>query len=559
MPDAGGPIFPAWALRGFRALVLVGIAFALRSMPRTEAVPRGEMPLDLTVVQSVLPGATGAVARADGSFTVNDILGDPIGRVIRTSPAADRIIGFSGPSEVALVFDDADRIVLASLIYSADTRDHASAVEEHGAFWDSIAGNSWAEAAAGLDVDAVSGATLTSLAILEGISVRLGGTPPSLRFPTRIQVAELGRFFPTATDLGDGNGIREVIDGNGAIVGHVFRTSPDGDQIAGYQGPTDTLVALDQHGRIVGLGVRDSFETEEYLEAVRAEPDWDTPLRGVAYEALPELDLEAAEVEGVSGATMTCQAMAESVVVRARALRDARTPPSSEPPIISGAPRDIGTAAIVLIGLWLGFSRRYMPRTRTLFQITIVVGLGLVNGDLVSQAVLAGWARNAIPWQSAIGLVLLVGVALVVPLLSGRQIYCRDLCPHGSLQKLIRRRFRGRFRIKGRAARRAAAAPSLILIAAAALAFLAPAFNLADLEPFDAYILQHAGWASLTIAIVGLIASIWAPMAYCRYGCPTGALLAFLRTPGTRNRVTRRDVIATGCLAASWIAVLVSR
>jgi NosR/NirI family transcriptional regulator, nitrous oxide reductase regulator len=70
-------------------------------------------------------------------------------------------------------------------------------------------------------------------------------------------------------------------------------------------------------------------------------------------------------------------------------------------------------------------------------------------------------------------------------------------------------------------------------------------FNLAALEPFDAYLFRIAGWASLSVAAVGLIAAWFVPMAYCRYGCPTGALLNFLRFHGHSDRVSRQDLAAT--------------
>ena len=52
--------------------------------------------------------------------------------------------------------------------------------------------------------------------------------------------------------------------------------------------------------------------------------------------------------------------------------------------------------------------------------------------------------------------------------------------------------------------------------------------------------------ATITIAIVGLIASLLVPMAYCRYGCPTGAMLEFLRMNAKSDRWTRRDWVALG-------------
>tara|TARA_B100001964_G_C14014327_1_gene500856 strand:- start:487 stop:750 length:264 start_codon:yes stop_codon:yes gene_type:complete len=70
-------------------------------------------------------------------------------------------------------------------------------------------------------------------------------------------------------------------------------------------------------------------------------------------------------------------------------------------------------------------------------------------------------------------------------------------------------------------------------------------FGLVDIEPFDAYVVKVAGWSAITIAIVGLVASLFIPMAYCRYGCPTGAMLKFLRLGAASERFGPRDVFAT--------------
>ena len=460
----------ATLLRGYRVLIVVAVATALRSVRSPDVIPLDAPPLPLDVVQTLLPTAGELTARRDGSFTVLSDDGSPLGRLLRTAPRSDSVIGFSGPTDVALLFDARDVIVHAAIIRSGDTHDHVLAVQDDAAFWKGIRGRSWKDAAAGIDVDAVSGATLTSLALIEGIARRLGGTAPSLRFPDPIRVEELTPVFPSAHSLDDEGPLRAVIDVGGSILGYVFRTSPDGDGVVGYQGPTDTLVALDSSYRVIALRARSSFETPEYIGYIENDPSWDAPLRGTPLDALPDLDLDAAEVEGVSGATMTSVAMAGSVTVRARVIREARSAESSNPAVgFRWQFRDALTAGIVLAALWLGFSRKHRPRWRLALQLGVIVGLGILNGDLVSQAVLVGWARGAVPWRSAAGLTLLVTVALVVPLLTGRQLYCRDLCPHGALQKLARRRFRGRVRATGPAARRLAALPSLLLLAIVAV------------------------------------------------------------------------------------------
>jgi NosR/NirI family nitrous oxide reductase transcriptional regulator len=76
------------------------------------------------------------------------------------------------------------------------------------------------------------------------------------------------------------------------------------------------------------------------------------------------------------------------------------------------------------------------------------------------------------------------------------------------------------------------------------ITFLTLPLDLAHLEPFDAYSLRAAGVATIAIAIAGLVAAPFIPMAYCHYGCPTGALLNFIRSHGPEDRFGRRDFAA---------------
>ena len=56
--------------------------------------------------------------------------------------------------------------------------------------------------------------------------------------------------------------------------------------------------------------------------------------------------------------------------------------------------------------------------------------------------------------------------------------------------------------------------------------------------------------------MVGLVASFFVPQAYCRFGCPTGAVLNFVRTRGPNDAFSRRDGIAlilvTASIALNW-------
>jgi thiamine biosynthesis lipoprotein len=185
----------------------------------------------------------------------------------------------------------------------------------------------------------------------------------------------------------------------------------------------------------------------------------------------------------------------------------------------------------------------------------LVVGFGLWFGDLLSLALLAGWARHGVPWQTAPVLVLLAALALVVPWATQRQLYCQQLCPHGAVQEWL-----GRFRrlhapLPLRWQLWLRRVPAALLVIAFALGISVLSFDLSVLEPFDAWILKGAAIGSAIIAVVGLIASLFVPQAYCRFGCPTGALLKFIRSGGGHDRFRRRDAAAAASLAVAALFV----
>jgi len=348
-----------------------------------------------------------------------------------------------------------------------------------------------------------------------------------------------------------------VKDARGAEIGSILRTSPAADNIIGYQGPTETRICFDPGGRIVGIAIGKSYDNEEYVTYVRTDDYFLTLFNDLTIDELANLDLQEVGVEGVSGATMTSMSIADGLIAAAeqqrRIIEEADQPAK---PILNWPLRDFGTAAVVIGGLIIGLtSLRGNKPVRFCFQLCLIGYLGLINGDIISQAMIVGWAQNGVPWSSAGGLVLLTCAAFLVPITTRRNVYCTHLCPHGAAQHLLKDRLRRRIRLPHRTMRRLKAIPALLLIWCLIVAMASLSFSLVDIEPFDAWVFRVAGWATITIAVVGLVASLFVPMAYCRYGCPTGLLLSFLRYNSRSDRWSRRDwfaVVLVGLAVGLW-------
>ena len=360
-----------------------------------------------------------------------------------------------------------------------------------------------------------------------------------------ISVAEVREVFPQAAGIHDDAGPRGgafVRDASGTQIGYVVRTSPHTDAILGYRGWTDTLIAFDANLRVAGVRIRSSQDTREHVGDVRDDRHFLKTWNGKPWEDVARVTPEAAGIEGVSGASMTSLAVAEAIQ---RRLQMADVALAIQPSAFRIRGHDVALAVVIATALVLAFTRKRQWLRRG-FQVFVIAYVGFATGDLLAQSLIAGWAANGVPWRSAPGLALLLAAALAVPWATRKPLYCQQLCPHGAAQELLGRIAPKRWRVAlpKDFARGLRWLPALLLALVIAITILVLPIDLASLEPFDAYIIRSAGSATIALALAGLVAALFVPMAYCHYGCPTGALLEFLRGRGTTDHFGRRDVAA---------------
>lgn len=531
----------------------------------------------LPVAKVVVDGST-AEANVETVAEVEDDNGQTIAQVLRTSPAADHILGFSGPTDVLLVMNPDSELIQAKIVSSRDTRDHVQKVLEDEKFLQSLVGRSQQDLLNLRDVDAVSGATLTSYAILESIRFRVSklstdGAGPSrltsLKFPEPPRLEDVRLLYEDATKVEpntDSTVLWKVLGPDGAEIGKLLRASPVADNNVGYQGPTDVLIAVDRQFVVTGVAVAVSYDNEPYVGYVREDKYFRELFNGRDQSSLATMDGNT--VEGVSGATMTSQSVARSLQLTAQAFvdeekaREAEAPKerstSAESPnsVLSGREmislRNVSTIVITLCGVVLGLThlrgRRWL---RISYQVVVICWLGLSNGDMVSQALLLGWAQSGIPWQNALGLTLLTIAALLVPISTGRNVYCAQICPHGAVQQLVRRRLPWQARLSPRILAGLRYLPLLLIVWVVAIGLLHLQFSPVDIEPFDAWLWSIAGVATIVVAVAGLVASLFVPMAYCRFGCPTGVVLDYIGGGG--KSWNRRDTFVLTLVVASFV------
>ncbi|MEX0669035.1 MAG: FMN-binding protein [Pirellulales bacterium] len=517
-------------------------------------------------VRSYLPEAAAiggdSVAVAGGREVVAES-GERVGTVFKTSPAGDKAIGFSGPTDLLVVCDADLRVAGVEILTSRDTRDHVAAIERDPRFFAAFRGKSLDDLVtlAASQVDAVGGSTLTCLAIAEGLALRLGGSAGMSRFDTAPTLADLRTIFPEAVaiepDPGDAAVIR-VLAAERIPLGWALRTSPAADRAIGYQGPTDAVIGFDATGKVAGVAILATFDNEPYVGYVRDDRAFRRVYRGMTFEEVAGIDPDTTGVEGVSGATMTSQAVARGIVLASRAHRD--TEPAGRRRSWLGAvmhnldgPR-LGALGVIATGIITAFTRlRGTWFGRLALPLAVLTYLGFGAGALLSQAQVWGWAQAGVP-RGAVVLAALAAAAIVLPATTRKNVYCSHLCAHGAAQQLLVRFAKPRRTLPPFLKPWLLALPWALLALAILTAVFHLPLNLVDLEPFDAYLPMVAGTAALLIFAVSLLASAFWPMAYCRHACPTGALLDHLRLNNRSDRITWRDGLMLGCLAAATLA-----
>jgi Na+-translocating ferredoxin:NAD+ oxidoreductase RnfG subunit len=537
-----------------------------RRVSRAQAFDLATVSLDM--IRRHLPEVASI---GEASFSVGgglDLLGadgDRVGTILRTSPAGDSCIGFSGPTDLLLVCDADLRVAGVEILSSRDTRDHVRAIERDPGFLTSLAGQTLAELATKRPegIDAVSGSTLTSMAIVDAIVLRLGGSAAA-RFTKEPTLDDVKLVFPMASAIEPEVGnpsVLHVRNADGGVAGWCLRTSPAADRVIGYQGPTDALVAFDPESRIVGIAVLASFDNEPYVGYVRDDEAFRGLWRGMSIAELAGLDPVAHGVDGVSGATMTSQAVAEGIIRAAHDWQHVPRPDRSWAAAIFKwfggiEPPQWAAIAIMLSSLAVAFTRaRGTWIGKYALPIIVFLYLGFGAGALVSLAQLLGWSQAGIPASAAV-LSVLTLIAIATPATARRNVYCSHLCAHGAAQQLILRAAKPKGHVPQTLRPWLTALPWALLALAILSAMIPLPIAVVDLEPFDAYLPLIAGIPALVIFAVSLIASIRYPMAYCRYGCPTGVLLDHVRLNRKSGMFTWRDGILVVCLAAATLVYL---
>ena len=329
----------------------------------------------------------------------------------------------------------------------------------------------------------------------------------------------------------------------------VVNTKPLAKDVQGYGGPVPLKIHI-KDGRVAAVEAEPNAESPDFFN--RAKELLNHWQNKSVDEAMRE------EVDAVSGATFSSRAIIANMQ---RGLAYAKqhgqwgedgsvgalgtsAPPieggsagaleTSAPPIVGGSVGALETSAppiVALIVVLLGavVPLFYNNRRLHLVQLAVnVVVLGLWTGTFVSYTlflrIFAGGVSLSAIGALAAPLLMLI-VALIYPLAGRSGHYCANICPFGSAQELAGKLSRRKLRITPRVLKLLYVLRNLLWGVLMALLLTGTCTAWIDYELFTAFLYSSASVWVTVLAALFLVLSVWVPRPYCRFVCPTGALI----------------------------------
>ena len=290
--------------------------------------------------------------------------------------------------------------------------------------------------------------------------------------------------------------------------------------VQGYGGPVPLKIHIDKDGRLTAIEAEPNAESPSFFD--RAKELFSRWQGKTIDEAMAE------NVDAVSGATFSSKAIIRNVQ-RGLAYAKQRSQWGEDGSV--GALETSAPPIVALIAVLLGAVVPLFTNNRRLHLVQLVVNvvvLGLWTGTFVSYTLFLRLFAGGVS-LSAIGTLaaplLMLIVALLYPLAGRSGHYCAHVCPFGSAQELAGKLSRRKLRITPRVLRVLTALRNLLWGVLMALLLTGTCTAWIDYELFTAFIYSSASVWVIVLAVLFLVLSVWVPRPYCRFVCPTGALM----------------------------------
>ncbi len=332
----------------------------------------------------------------------------------------------------------------------------------------------------------------------------------------------------------------DVFDSGGKLSGVVFITSKVPPKVNGYGGEIPTAVGIDTKGKITGLLPLENNETPSYFNRLK-ETGFFQKLKG---KSVVSDELE--EVDVVTGATISSDALKTDIKLSGRRIalkvlginipQEKVEEGFAKSSSTHSSPLNIAIA-IVAILLASAASFTAKPWLKWVSLAVGFAGIGWYLNSSVSFVVISNLLGLNLAIASNIVLVVLL-IFTVGMALAGRRTWCNFMCPFGAAQEAIYAVSPVRLKLNPspRLMKHTWNTRYILLVALLVAIFVFDVDEAAEIEPYTRMfnLSSPAIFWYYTAFLLGM--SAFVPRFFCRFLCPTGAVLTLLMQLNSRLR-----------------------
>lgn len=312
-----------------------------------------------------------------------------------------------------------------------------------------------------------------------------------------------------------------VSDASGKNLGRLLHTQPLARQVTGYASWLPIVIGIDRDQKITGLILQKNDETPGFIKRLDKLGFFNS------WNGQNASDAVLLNVDAVSRATMTSHATIESV--RLRLAKHLEVEQSRQKTDLKAIAIEVVAWAFLLISVLACFSGSGLARHRNLILVLAVLVPGFALGRFVSVELVYAWALNGIPYSGQLFLVVVMALAVLIPLFTGKAYYCTWYCPYGAAQELTGKLCAKKFDATGSAGRFFRQLRPSVLMVVTFLLIVGVKVNLNSIEPFSAFLLESASATVIVLAVLFLFVSIFVRRPWCNFFCPSGQIVEILR------------------------------
>ncbi len=299
-----------------------------------------------------------------------------------------------------------------------------------------------------------------------------------------------------------------------------FSSQELGATAQGFVGDVDVEFLVDSELQIVEIEVVAPHESPQYLERVE---EWARKLEGEELEDF----LEPEEIDTVSGATITANAVLRALESSARVIqeKDVELAPGEEPEVFSGIRAGLVLLVFTAAAIFL-FHRRVSPTIRKIYLLLLLLVPGFYFNLQYSYSQFWALLNLQIPPVFHLDRLVLFILPFAIGLFYGR-FYCGWLCPFGALQELVsieKLKYKPprivndylhwfRFLL-------------VLLLVGSSFYFSTNIFAVEPLE--EIFIFWTTPWWNSLLLLAAVAGSLFIFRFWCRFFCPVGAVFSLL-------------------------------